>query len=772
MRGHIQLGPTIEELEDFLLVDPVQRVRSRANPLAPKIGQGSAQFNDYTQHEYWEIVNWARGIGYNADTGVEGGYLYGEVDSRSGSEFILPPLLSVRAAESDAETSPTVINIDDGFTIEITPPEQVAVKIFMNAPGDIYIYMDSQGVVNAEICADAAGEPGAVLWSGVASSSPSSFTKEWTLITSSFTPTPGVPYWVVLRDDDGRFSMHGMVETKASGSMLKHDGTSWGSVHTSSVYAPYIAGDGQLGKIIAAQTVGDDLYTLSDTGIVYLWNSTSGTFDLFADTGNASYDMQLWYGQLIITHGAVAPMSSVGAVSGTVTPLTINGELLAVWNGYLWKSLGNVASYSGEDIADWRDVECGPNDYTIRGMAGLGDDLIVSTDQALWRIAPGDWIFGVSKWAYQSKNNGVNMINSQGVAFIPADNSLIRMQINAPLLNIWKRNEALPAAKAGIIQGVLGTNKEVIVYIKPSAAGGEATFWSFNNQGWHFVGKLPQGQDICLMHYDNSNDSIWAFSDSGHAYSFYASSTVSNPNDDSLTTFMPAGMVDMGNFHGGLQTVIKDFDGVKVVGQGISPTKPVTIFWRDPDSASTEFIFDQDDSITLQQDGEGLEIDVFGWSTLGQIVESGQELRWTNYETRPVGYGIRLAYSIETNDVGISPEISAVVIKYVSHIIDQVRFQLPIIVSNHQEMVDGTIDTRTAVEIMTAIEALEFDRFLPIWFTDIDQRQYECKVIGFAERSVLYEKINDGDPAIRSVIDLTIQQTSPVQIDAPGATSL
>ena len=758
MRGHIQLGPTEAELKDYLLVDPVQRVRSRSNPLSAQIRQGAGEFSDFTSDEYWEISNWARGIGYNADAGVEGGYLYGEVDSRSGSSFILPPLLSAHTAEDNADVSPSVINIDDGFTFTIDAPAKVAVQIYMDVPGDIYIYMDSAGVIGASICADNAGEPGTVLWSGSASSDPFSVTKEWTLISNNFTPTAGVVYWVVLEDDDGSFNVHGMTTTKSGGRLLNYAGATWGELYTQELYAPYIAGGGQLGLIVSAATVGDDLYTLADDGVIYIWNSTTGTFDSFADTAAASYDMQLWYGSLVVTHGTGTNMSAVNVTTAVVTALTIEGELLSVWNGYLWKSLGNVMSYSGENIADWTDIECGPDDYTVRGFAGLGDDVIVSTDQAIWRIAPGDWLYGLSRWAYHSANNGKGMVNNQGVVFIPADNSLIRMQANAPLINIWKREEALPASKAGIISGVLGTNKEVIIHVNATDAGGESTFWSFNNQGWHFVGKLPQGQAICLMHYDNANDSIWIFSDSGHAYSFYASATVSNPTNDALTRFMPAGWVDMGHFHGGLQTVIKDFDGVRVVGQSISPSKPVTIFWRDPASATTEFIFSQDGEIILQQDEEPLEEDRIGWSTLGKIKESGAEIRWTDYTTRPVAYGIQLAYSVDTDNVDISPEISAVVVKYWSHIRDQQRFQLPLIISNYQEMVDGTRDTRTGAEIMAEIEALEFDRFLPIWYRDIDERLFECKVIGFAERAVLFEKIADGNPAVRSVIDLTLQQ--------------
>lgn len=750
-------------MKSYLLVDPVQRVRSRFSPLAAKIGQGASQFNDHTAHEYWEIIHWGKGIGYNADSGVEGGYLYGEVDTRAGDEFVLPPLLTVRTAESNSDTSPSVNNITDGSPYVVNPPNKIAIKFYMDVAGDIFVFMDARGSVSAAIQGDSGGVPdGTNQWTGTASSTPNSVIAEWTRISNDFTPTPSTVYWLVLWDDNGDLVMHAQTLSATGGEMLVHDGVSWGNPSTQTVYSPYMAGAGQLGTIVAAQTVGSDLYTLADDGEIFKWNGATGTFDSFADTAETSTDMQLWYGELVVCHDDTAYMDRVNTTTASITALTDYGTMLTVWNGYLWKSQDNIVSYSSQDLSSWTDITCGPDDYAVRGMAGLGDDVIVSTDQAVWRIAPGDWVFSITKWAYQSANNGKGMNNNQGAVFIPADNTLIRMQSNAPLINIWKREESLPGNRAGIIDGVIGTNKEVIIYINPADAGGIATVWSFNKNGWHHVARIPTSQEITLMHYDDSNDSIWIFTDSGHAYSFYASTTSSSPTTDSLSEFHPAGWVDMGVYHGGLQTVIKDFDSVRVVGENISPVKPVTIFWRDPESFDTEYIYDTSGTIMTDTASILMQETKSGWSELGQIIESGDQLRWTDHATRPVGVGINLAYSIVTEDVSTSPEIRAVVVKYHSHIIDQFRWQLPVMVSNYQEMIDGTRDPRSAAELMAEIEAMDVDRYLPIFYEDVDGRQYEVKVIGFAERLMKYEKTKTASaPDLHHVIDLTIQEMAP-----------
>ena len=753
MRGHIQLGLDKDDMWDFLLADPTYRIRTRVNPLAAKIGQGASQYNDYTSYEFWAIENWGPGIGTNAGVGIDGGYLYGEVDSRAGESFILPPLLTVTTDKAISDTSPPVVNIGDGIPVKIDPGTRVAIKFYRNTTGPLFVYGDMNGVVLAAVHADAAGEPGAALWTGTASSNEMNLANEWVQINVDFVPVAGTPYWLVLSDDSTEMCLYGMA-AGLSGDILVENGT-WSDTGLKS---PYISGGGNLGMVIAAQTVGDDLFTVTDDGKVRIYNSGTGTFDLAVDLALTCYDMQLWYDKLIVSHGSSSEMTVVDLVSYATTSLTVFGTVLSVWNGFLWKSYGNVASYSGDNITTWIDVEVGPTDYPIISLTGLGDDVLVSTAQAIWRIAPGDWVFGVSKWAYQSDNNGVNAINNQGSAYAPAENALIFMQPNAPMLNIWNRDEPLPGSKAGIVSGVIGTNKEVIVSIDPAATNGNSTCWSFNNQGWHFVCNLPAGQKVSRMHYDSSNDRIWIFSDSGHAHSFYASSTASSPLTDTLTEFRPSGHVDMGNFHGGLQTIIKDFDSVQVIGENISPSRPVTIFWRMTDGGDTEDIYQNDGEVLQQNDGEVLQTMTTGWSELGTIVETGGRLRWTDWTIRPVGVGIRLAYSIGTSDVSISPKIDAVVVKYHGHVVDQFRWQLPITASDHMEMVDMSKDDRTGIEIMAQLESLEIDRYLPIWFKDVDNRLYECKVLGFSERLTIFEKIKGSDPRLVRTVDLDIQE--------------
>ena len=90
-------------------------------------------------------------------------------------------------------------------------------------------------------------------------------------------------------------------------------------------------------------------------------------------------------------------------------------------------------------------------------------------------------------------------------------------------------------------------------------------------------------------------------------------------------------------------------------------------------------------------------------------------------------------------------------------VMDRWRWQLPVMASDNQQMVDGSINPiTTGPEIVTYLLSL-IEQNPPLIFQDVDGRMYETKIASAAERILKYEWYDDG-AQIQQVMDITLEQ--------------
>src|SRR4029079_4413565 len=114
--------------------------------------------------------------------------------------------------------------------------------------------------------------------------------------------------------------------------------------------------------------------------------------------------------------------------------------------------------------------------------------------------------------------------------------------------------------------------------------------------------------------------------------------------------------------------VQKDWESIYVDGENISATNYVEVYWQA--NEETE------------------------WSLLGTITEATQELRWSDYDTRPQGRRLRVAVALYNSFTPGTPVVTAIRVKYMPMMTDRWRWQVPIEVKNNQEMLDHTMNQR------------------------------------------------------------------------------
>ena len=171
-----------------------------------------------------------------------------------------------------------------------------------------------------------------------------------------------------------------------------------------------------------------------------------------------------------------------------------------------------------------------------------------------------------------------------------------------------------------------------------------------------------------------------------------------------------------------------------VMGDDISSVQPVRVYWVDEDSDA--------------------------WEYLGEVTASGQELRWSNYATRPNSKQLRIGlgiYAKETINYAGTPVIRAVRVKYHNMITDTFRWNLPIQISDNQ-ITNTTLNTYTAAQMRAHLDSL-VRQVPPVIYEDVDGVQYECKVLDCTVQLDKLEAVNSVQ-RYSAVYRLTVEQVA------------
>jgi hypothetical protein len=704
MTGHVALNEPNADKTWFVISDPLQRVRSLANPMAVQIGTGGGTMSDYTPATFWTQEDWRGGGGKDPDVD-SGGYLWGTIDSRFSGKLSPPPHTGLWA---DSVTT-------------IQPGESYTFPFIADASGGVLIFIRSQSELSVEI--QSVG--GAVLESGLRVA-PAVKSMAPELVPVRYTPsvtTPGVTYNLVVT---------------AAGNATATIPLHGGNPQTMSMKNVY-------GDVIAGAVVSGKFYFVNNAGAV--WTETSNGVSTLVDTGKTTTGAASFNGTFILAHGPNTDITVVYPNGSTSTVSGVKAQAIVSWMGYVYVGAGNTVKYS-TDALDWINVTIGPSGELINNLVGLGDSVLVCTDYAIWRLAPGDFVIGVTRWA--GGNDAPVVRNWQGAAFI-SDGVVLNKHSAGPIQPIFHRGDSLPSALSKKIVGIDASNRDLFMAV--NGAGGGAVL-SFTGEGWCSL-FTAHGQQISSLTYDTLLDKLSIWIEGGYRYEIDPNTGSASPELSAGYMYAPYGQITTGWYGGGLKVLDKDWVSVTVVGQSIDVNNWIDVYYRagNPDS---NYILDESSEVITDESMDPMYTNADQYIYIGRVTESGQELPF-DVHRRGTSAEISLTYVLGGKGGLSAPRVGATSLKYVASVVDYYRWSLPILVMDHAEQPDGTLSAMTRDEVVTKLEGFASNG-LPVILTDIDGSQYTVRVQGANERVIKYELLPDG-PRVQSVWQLTLLET-------------
>lgn len=706
------------------------------------------------------MENWQAGLG-KREADAEG-FLYAELETRFQGQLCLPLWFDVEwtgitaGGYTKTESQPTGIT----GTLSLSSSgsvRKIAAKFTNSNTGydctDIAFFLytgPTSGVVSVEIYTDTGGDPtaGSQLTIATETITETGLNSNYeSKVTATASMTAGASYWIVVSVTGGlTIPIYDNGSTAAT--RKTYNGSTWSNSNYSFFW--HVANGSSVGAGAGARQACiynslPHFLTRSTTwGVANaLYKYSSSTVSQATALSAAPEAMHEFGGNLYICYGGSRGIDGWNGTSIS-NQAGVFANLFAAWNGYLWRAHENDVYYSVDGSSWVGPIQIGPDGYTVTGMAGLGDDMYVATEEAFYRVGAGDLVFGVMRWNNISQSNGRGMINHQGSLFIPTYSDLLRYG-GAEIMSITpNKDEGLPEYKQGKILALISHNYWLFAVVAPATSSSQAIeSWplilAYNDQGWHHIGKLFESEashgtpNVSSLCWDVANNYLWATGE--HAlYRFRLPTDHQNPYKDNSgnVKFFPWGFLETPWFHSGLKEIYKDCESVYITGENISSSRPVKVYWKDDDSTA--------------------------WELLGTVTSNRQELRWSDYDTRPNTRQIKLALVMYTDDYTESPRVDAVRLKFMNMVADRWRWTLSIPVSDEQEMLDGDINIYTKEQQRTHLESLA-QSVPPVIFEDVDGVQYEVKVLGASEQVEKYEYFDEA-PNFTSVYSFTIEQAT------------
>lgn len=705
--------------------------------MAAKLGQGSGKYDDLTNWSGWVMENWQAGLGKReAD---EEGFLYAECETRFQGQLCLPLYhdLEVTASPVPAKLTNAPVGIDTILEMTTTASiRKLAYRVTPNRNATVgstwALLFDLQGSnCKVSLYSESGGSPNASLTTGTGTGGAKLAFDYIQHDTGGASFVSGTNYWVVIEPVSGTIKVPVYDHGSAAATRKQWNGSAWANSQYGFFF--YVEnGDGAY-RIVNFQNAPH--FVNGTQGQLFKWTGSAISLVTSSLTVSAVTDAIAFGDLLFVGYGMADPLDTW---NGTVvaTPGE-SAQCFATWNGYLWRGIENDVYYTADGATWTGPIQIGPDGYNVNGLAGMGDDMYVSTDDGLYKIALGDVVFGVMRYNNISSRNGKGMINHQGALFIPTYSDLLRYGGAEVMSANPMKDEGLPALKQGRAIALLSHNYWLFALVATDATGTWPVLLAYNDQGWHYVGKLMQNDidftAISGIAWDTTNDLLWLSGDVA-LYRYRLPVDHQNPYKDSSgnVRFFPGGMIETPWFYSGLKEIYKDCESVYVTGENITSARPVKVYWQDDDSTD--------------------------WELLGTVTSNRQELRWSNLSTRPNTRQIKLALVLMTDDYTESPRVDAVRLKFQNMVTDRWRWTLTIQVSDDQEMLDGELNIYTKEQQRTHLEQMARS-VPPILLEDVDGTQYEVKVMGATEQVERYEFFDDS-PNFTSVYSFTVEQAT------------
>ena len=472
---------------------------------------------------------------------------------------------------------------------------------------------------------------------------------------------------------------------------MTYNGSAWSNV--TGKYIPFSVGVHALGTgVVAAYRGGifrfdDDLYLYHDND-VYKYSTSNSNWVSVGTAGSGEITSAIVMGSYVYfgkSSGDYYRMNTSDVISASGGGE--NAHLFYPWGQFLWRADGAALYYSG-DGTTWTQVADFPDTYPIRGLAGMGEDIYAATDEGLFRVGAGDFVYSAMRWGSAYAKNGINMINHNGNLYIPVENRIYEFSASGTMRDIWPQFELLPTKRPGQILSLHTSNNWLMALTGNFGTSGLSPYysvpmlWVWQGEGWHpliqvgeegeLTGSGWQRRTLQTVYLDRTLLRLWFINMQGAVWWTTLSDYALNPYYDSLHDYMPFGWIEWDWFDGPIREIRKDYESVTVIGQNITSSTPVKVYW-------------QDDSST-------------DWELLGTCDTDEEELRWTLASgVRPNTRRFKLALQLVSTDGDDTPRIDAVRVKYHPMLQDQFRYVVPIKVSGNsrapQELFDLTVQT-------------------------------------------------------------------------------
>jgi hypothetical protein len=741
--GHITLDGVPYRLRNNTL--PVQ---SLANQMAPPLGQGTSTYADLTSWSAWIQETWEEGTG-KLQPHKKAGTLYSEAESRVPGQLILPgKVKQVDNRDRDGTIADCRYMPDDMagvWTIGPSPAthSKIAVAFTTSAfdPANLNIYMFwlyariNQGdTLQCEIRNNSSGSPGSTVvtsgsitilednegfyWHGldVAVGTLAASTTYW-LCFFPLTGTMEVAYGTTPAYPTDSKRLSGSTWSATTGQAMMYSSNLWflrpenpdGTAGGAFFFRFKSSGSGEAGELFLIP--GDVLHTYSEANDNFEYDETSIANQEF--TVGVPFDGQVY---LAVPSG----MHLIVENNLNITAGAEAANYFAKGTGMLWKAIGTEIYYSSSPaIDDWThtpEMTVGDPDWPVTNMAEMNGEMYVASADGLFRIASGDFAVGVAPWDDLHPDNGKSMLNHEGNLYITVNNRIVRYGIDGTFQDVWmSREDDVMDGRLGTVEALATLNGQLIALLGGGKDGHKPTIWAMLGSSWHHIATLPTASRIINeqhnplrynMYYDRVTSHLWVITPWRVAYKVYIADQSVNPYNDEDVVYSHSAWVEWDWFLGPIAGARKDFDSISIIGENITATTPVEVYFKDDTST--------------------------GWELLGTATSNDTEMRWSIDDgERPDTTKLRLGLLLRTYDGSSTPRIRAIRAKYHTMTKDWFKWSFQVDVSGGeqgpQEGTNAQLSTMTAAEIKASLD--DIARAVgPVVYEDIDGQMYEVKV--------------------------------------------
>lgn len=406
--------------------------------------------------------------------------------------------------------------------------------------------------------------------------------------------------------------------------------------------------------------------------------------------------------------------------------------LFHVFGGILYAAQGNSLYYtagSGEETGypsePWKWEWVGPFQIAtygddITGIAGiiyqqLGQRYVyASTQSGLAVLLPGDIPFGVTQWPTSDPTNGVGMKTFYNRVYIPIGGDLFTLQSNGDLIASGVDN-----SPDGLPQAISGNHTDIATSANipfVTLDGATPSIWAGKASSWHYVGKLPHGEEVAGCFYSNILGRLWFAARSGLIYHYYMGNTNRPTRYDDAYRYANLGVLDMGRYVGALFEQPKYWHSAFVDVSGLDSDTSVELV----------YLADEGNLYNVRSD-------YTDWPSLGYVTEGQRELSF-GYQLS--AKSVRLAAILRSANPRKTPEIQAIGIRYTPKIVDRNRWAITVkLPKNAQVDASGAwIEDYDQATIDAHLGTLR-KRETPVRFRDLDGREYWVLVTGASRRT-------------------------------------